>query len=425
MKINGFSWPLNLQQILTWFVFVLNIVTFFIFSSAFFSDNTYRIVTGIFATLSVSVFLSGIIATVIDPTDGLFKTNLIKRKLQNNQQASNLEISKKFDFCVLCRSNIYSQSKHCKICDKCVDRFDHHCVWLNNCIGKKNYKSFYILLIFVELSLIFNVFAYVYAFVLFINGDFSRLSQGKIMSPIISAVISLIVAVVDFVLSINITYMIYIHTWLRCNNLTTYEYIINKSKEVKDDSENFDFKEKNNLKISDNTTDKRNENLSINRRSHRRNKFFPVELLKTMKEYDSKDMLKIIENKDKIVIQEKAASTKIFKLIVDEIYHKEGEKREKNIKYNSTSQSRKENIFNMNDFSKSSNSIVSEKFNEHNLLTEKFQNFSSPELNHDNKIVNLNSSNDTKNIINKNNAIFLPVQYPYNNSCNFKNEEIL
>jgi DHHC palmitoyltransferase len=32
-------------------------------------------------------------------------------------------------------------------CDNCVDACDHHCQWVNNCIGRRNYTSFLVLLI--------------------------------------------------------------------------------------------------------------------------------------------------------------------------------------------------------------------------------------------------------------------------------------
>ena len=49
-------------------------------------------------------------------------------------------------FCFKCSINKNENIKHCSICQKCCYEFDHHCYWLNKCVGKKNYISFIIIL---------------------------------------------------------------------------------------------------------------------------------------------------------------------------------------------------------------------------------------------------------------------------------------
>ena len=60
-------------------------------------------------------------------------------------------------YCTQCQVLKLQRTRHCYDCDRCVRNFDHHCMWLGNCVGCANYSVFIAYLILQTILLIANV----------------------------------------------------------------------------------------------------------------------------------------------------------------------------------------------------------------------------------------------------------------------------
>mmetsp|Transcript_43168 Transcript_43168/g.120098 ORF Transcript_43168/g.120098 Transcript_43168/m.120098 type:complete len:358 (-) Transcript_43168:296-1369(-) len=230
VRTNGFERPFHPLQVLSWAVFGSDVFVYIVFCLPLIDTVGAKVLVALFYISSVVILvLATVKATSCDPADPHV------RLPDSELKAEDLET---MPYCTMCNVPVFSRSKHCRACNKCVTVFDHHCMWLNNCIGGENYRAFFVTVSSVAVMIGIVLGTCLYLLIDYgINEDMfeDRAHSIAIYSSLPKEFfLGLLITMTAlntplFLLDLQ---LVLLHAFLASQQLTTYEYIMNKRSQM-------------------------------------------------------------------------------------------------------------------------------------------------------------------------------------------------
>ncbi|KAE9593587.1 putative protein S-acyltransferase [Lupinus albus] len=163
------------------------------------------------------------------PITAAFSTTQVVEDEPNNISASSsngLDLETRLGYCVKCQNGKPPRCHHCSLCNRCVLKMDHHCIWVVNCVGARNYKYFLLFLLYTFLETTLVCLAMVPSFIRFFDGGMNHsLSPGDFAVIFLASILNLAFA-------LSLLCFVMMHISLLLSNTTSVE-VYEKTKGVR------------------------------------------------------------------------------------------------------------------------------------------------------------------------------------------------
>ena len=239
VRTHGLERPYHPFQIISWFVTAYTSIIFCILIIPEYQDIERILYIIIFSILLVLYLCIGYQVSKSDPTDPSILLFQSCKDHKYNLYSQLLELEESNDrFCTICQCPVNTLSKHCVRCGRCTIGFDHHCKWVNNCIGEKNYLKFALLISMVETFYLFILSNCTYLLsVSFYNGhsgvsEFVKLGSAFYYTDLVLVIIAIVLCAT---ITVSNGYLIIFHIFIKIRGITTYQFFLQRMNKVEPD----------------------------------------------------------------------------------------------------------------------------------------------------------------------------------------------